>query len=976
MKTHPAIPAAAAAFTLLAASLSHATIIPYASYPLGEEGTLGSANKPQDDSGNNRHFDEDINGGATLTGNASFHSAATGSTAYLDTSSPDNEGWYSSANTYHSLPTDNFAFGIFARAAANTAETRADVFTLGNSNGSFKLSLEGGGWTASSHNVNWIGSSATFEADTWVHLAIIRINGQSTFYVDGVPQGSSFGGAPVHSHPHLSVSPGGGAYFDGHLDEARVVVFTSGETVENILAALQQGVVPTSFVNAGSNTTFKTANLSTDEASVFRLGGVVEDFVIVSQADGLSVVEGTAPKHLIHISQEGELFTGAYPLIGYSGTIGGLGFDGLELAPLPGRVAGMLVNNTDDATIDLVITGSASGNITWTGAVNGTWDIGTTQNWVFTGGSAPTAFFAGDTIWMDDSAAVTAINLAETATPTGLTIQNTAKDYTFSGAGIGGSAYFDKFGTGTVTFTNPNTHSGPIYIDAGTLRLGDGGSLGTGALTNYGALVIDRSGTVSMPNVISGDGTLEMTGSGTLILSGASSFTGPVTVTAGTLASGNASSLGSSEEGTVIAAGASLDVFTGGVGDEPVTIHGEGVDGLGAVVSSAVAGQLDGVKKLALGSDSTIGGPHRWDVRGDGAEVGGNFKLTKIGGNQVSLVGASVTVRDIEVVAGMLSIENGADVGDSNPGMITVHAGAVLGFGDWFAPVSCTKPIALEGGGIDTTSTGEFGNATVASPVSLGAGVSIVNVRDGAVLTLTGALSGSGSLEKTGSGTLVVTSAPAHGGDTAVAAGTLSLGAAGLDDSSTVSLGSSAVLVLDFGGSDTVEALFIGGIQQPAGLYDASHASGRFAGGGSLTVTTGAELSGYDLWAAVNGIAGAGPEEDSDGDGIPNGIEFVIGGDPGGPGSNSSSLLPTVARDGEHFVFIFRRADASAAFDPFVEYSSTLDGWAQAQHGVDGVEIGTEDDFFGEGIDRVTVRMPVTLAPGSKLFARLGVSIP
>jgi hypothetical protein len=40
------------------------------------------------------------------------------------------------------------------------------------------------------------------------------------------------------------------------------------------------------------------------------------------------------------------------------------------------------------------------------------------------------------------------------------------------------------------------------------------------------------------------------------------------------------------------------------------------------------------------------------------------------------------------------------------------------------------------------------------------------------------------------------------------------------------------------------------------------------------------------------------------------------------------------------------------------------------------VVIDETDDFYGAGIDQVTVRLPRALATGSKLFARLRVDIP
>ena len=115
-----------------------------------------------------------------------------------------------------------------------------------------------------------------------------------------------------------------------------------------------------------------------------------------------------------------------------------------------------------------------------------------------------------------------------------------------------------------------------------------------------------------------------------------------------------------------------------------------------------------------------------------------------------------------------------------------------------------------------------------------------------------------------------------------------------------------------------------------------------------------------------------------DGDGVPNEIEFVIGGDPSGPNSDSSALLPTATLDANDLVFVFRRTTASASYNPAVEYGSTLGGWAPAVAGeplATPVRINVEANGFEAGVDRVTVRLPRILATGNKLFARLRVII-
>lgn len=961
--------------TCLLATAARAVILPYAEFRLGEAGSLGASNKPQDNTGNNRHYSEEINGGNATTGNASFHANATGSTAYLDTSGGGNEGWYS-GNVFSTLPTDNFAMGVFARAAG-TGTQNGDIFTTGGGTGAFKIGLENSGWAASCHNIAWIGNVGTFQANTWVHLALVRSGGVTTFYVDGVAQGSSFNGAPTHSSPHMSVSPGGGAYFDGNIDEARIVTFSPGESTANVIAALQGGIVPNALVGIGNNAHFRAANLSTDTNSIFRLGGAVVDSAVIAESDGLSVVTGTAPKHIISIAQEGPIDIGSYPLIDYSGTIGGLGFTGLQLAQLPGRIAGNLVNNTVDSVIELQITGSQAGDITWTGSGGGVWDEEGNAGWVFTGTSTATKFYAGDTVNFNDSATTKTVNITEPVTPAAIFVTGN-QDYTFSGSGIGGSATLDKIGPGTLTFTNNNSHSGAIFIEGGTLRVGDGGStgsLGSGFVTLDGAnLVVNRTGEVTVSNGISGDGGITKLGDGRLLLTGNSSFTGPVTVTEGILASGNANCLGSNESGTTVAATATLDAFSGGFGSETITIQGNGVNDEGAIINTGEANQLDGVMHLVLAADSAIGGPRRWDIRGDDATVTGNFTLTKIGGNQISVVNADISVPNLVINAGMVALERGANVDNTNPGLLTVNSGGALGFGDFGAAVACTKPILMNGGRMTTTWWDADGSAIIAAPVQLEAATSI-QTWSGATLTYNGAFTGTGSLVKDDAGTVVLNGAHSYGGSTTVNGGTLTLANTGLADDSDVSIASGAVLNLTFTGTDTVETLTIGGVQQAAGVYDSTHASGRFTGSGSLTVSTGPVGTPYQLWETANGIAGAGSTADSDGDGISNGIEFVIGGDPSGPGSDSNAMLPTITKNSTHLVFVFRRTDASVSAAPKVEFGTTLlPAWTTAVNGTGGVTILEEDNAFGAGVDRVTVSIPLPVGD-TKLFARLRVDL-
>lgn len=220
----------------LAPAISHAAITMFAEYHLGEAGSLGATNRPQDSSGNGRNF-----GGANAAAGAvvttGLPSAAIGSTAALDTSNTGSaEGWYNADST--GLGTDDYAFGIFAKAAQNTATERGTVFMLNGDIGGYNITLGANGWEASAYNIAYISQPTAFTANTWAHLAMIRTGGVTTFYIDGIAQAGTYATASTLGQMQISVSPGGSTAFDGWLDEARVVQFTAGESTTNILNAL------------------------------------------------------------------------------------------------------------------------------------------------------------------------------------------------------------------------------------------------------------------------------------------------------------------------------------------------------------------------------------------------------------------------------------------------------------------------------------------------------------------------------------------------------------------------------------------------------------------------------------------------------------------------------------------------------------------------------------------------------------------
>jgi autotransporter-associated beta strand protein len=108
---------------------------------------------------------------------------------------------------------------------------------------------------------------------------------------------------------------------------------------------------------------------------------------------------------------------------------------------------------------------------------------------------------------------------------------------TFAGV-ISGNGTVAQIGSGTTVLTSDNSYSGGTTISAGTLQVGNGGgagSVGSGPVLDDGALVFNRSGTVTVPGSITGTGSLTQEGvaGGTLVLTGANTYSGGTAITSG-----------------------------------------------------------------------------------------------------------------------------------------------------------------------------------------------------------------------------------------------------------------------------------------------------------------------------------------------------------------------------------------------------------------------------------------------------------
>jgi fibronectin-binding autotransporter adhesin len=194
--------------------------------------------------------------------------------------------------------------------------------------------------------------------------------------------------------------------------------------------------------------------------------------------------------------------------------------------------------------------------LVWTGNTNANWDT-TTKNWLDTNNTA-VVFANGNGAIFDDTSVVTNVNLTTTLIPQTVTLSNNVNTYTLAGSGkLSGAASIALAGSGTLILNETaanNDFSGGITINSGTLQVGTngaGGSVGSGGITDNGALVFNRTGSLLVGGAISGTGTVTKQGAGTVILSGANNYIGTTTISGGTLQIGNGGGTGALGTGDV-----------------------------------------------------------------------------------------------------------------------------------------------------------------------------------------------------------------------------------------------------------------------------------------------------------------------------------------------------------------------------------------------------------------------------------------
>lgn len=362
----------------------------------------------------------------------------------------------------------------------------------------------------------------------------------------------------------------------------------------------------------------------------------------------------------------------------------------------------------------------------------------------------------------------------------------------------------------------------------------------TGAVNlNSNALQVETAGggVSTFSGVVSGTGsTITKLGDGTLVLSGANTYTGTTTIQNGILEARNNSALGGTGAGTTVQSGGTLALTNNiTINTEALSLSGIGEAGRGALLNISGNNTYNGAITLAgasriaaeagtltLGGSATITGggnaltfqtASASTIQANSVISGSGTSLTKNGEGTLILNAANTHTGLTTVNAGVLRVTNDNALGTTAAATV-VNSGATLELAGGRA-IPDAETLTISGTGVAGKAAlwSDSGSNLWNGDIAVTGGSASFGAAAGATLRLNGVISGSGQdVIITGPGTTIFEDPMSYTGRTLIQQGTLQFadGANRIADASDVTVSSGATLNMN-SLSDTIGSLAGGG---------------------------------------------------------------------------------------------------------------------------------------------------------------------
>ena len=479
------------------------------------------------------------------------------------------------------------------------------------------------------------------------------------------------------------------------------------------------------------------------------------------------------------------------------------------------------------------------------------------------------------------------LNFTGASTLTGNTQITNATYVSMSGAigESGGARSLTKAGAGTLVLDGANSFTGGTIVSAGVLELGaserlansgnvtiSSGTFDLGGFTETinqfsataaanvtagtlnatgGYSFSNASGTVTVNAALGGGAAaLTKTGAGTVLLTGAGSYSGGATITAGVVQVGSNTALGT---GAVTLTDASLRSDSATARSLANALSIGGAVTLGASSSGALT--FSNASPVTLSDATTLTNATAVTFSGGLSGTAGRT-FTKAGAGVLTLGGVSSVDGGITINAGGITVGTGGSLG----GTVTVNTGATLTNA---VNNGVTGAVNVENGTFTVSNATTMGlltvtgtGGTIGGTGGLTASTISANITAGGTTTFSATLAGSGGFTKSGGGTAIMSGANVgYTGQVTLSDGLMQVGANNAAGSGTLSLVSGTLsasatqtrtlpnAVVSFGGDVTI------GDATNTGALTFS-GSAALTGNRTLTFASNATLSG--------GLSGSG----------------------------------------------------------------------------------------------------------------------
>ncbi len=393
-----------------------------------------------------------------------------------------------------------------------------------------------------------------------------------------------------------------------------------------------------------------------------------------------------------------------------------------------------------------------------------------------------------------------------------------ARDANFS-AGTNATGSYTVTVSGTVGASSVTVGEGTINFSGGTINFSD-------ATPDF---TVGSGLTTTASSIISGNNGFNKAGTGTLVLSGANTFTSTTTISAGTLVAANNTALGGMAWGNTIASGAALGLQGGISMDQGgFNLSGTGVGSTGAIRNISGNNSLNATLVVGgnttVGSDAgtmtlagqiSLGASNTFTVTGNGnttitGSVQDSGTITKTGTGTLSFTGSTanswtgtLNINSGTVLLGKTSgtqstgggaINVGDSVGTAGSAVLQFNSSNQLPDHTSLLTINSDGKLALNGFSETIDKIGGTGRIDLGT----GGGYLGIGINSGSS-TFGGSLTGTGTLEKLGGGTLTLNSDISDSNATLkLSGGTLQLSNA---DLTLGTLNVTANSIIDFAGT-------------------------------------------------------------------------------------------------------------------------------------------------------------------------------